>query len=103
MSDDLSLATRKLLDLEGGFEGIEKPNLEGKKLRRKEREELATIFHGTFTSEYGIQAIEKLVEMFLTKPIANPKDDLISIGIREGQARIVRFMLQQIEIIDKGE
>jgi len=103
MSDDLSPITRQLLDLEGGFEGLDNPNPEAKKMRKKQREEVATIFHGTFTSDYGKQAIEKLVDMFLTQPIAQPKDDMVSIGIREGQARVVRFLLQQIDIIDKGK
>ena len=94
--------TEDLLRLEAFSEaGQQTVELEKKK-RKKEIIAEANLFYQTFNTESGKLVLDKLMETFLTKSIAKPNDDMISIGIREGQARTVRWMLQQIEIAKKG-
>jgi hypothetical protein len=73
-----------------------------KLFQQKKMKERANVIFNTFNTDNGKQALEELVTMFLMKPIANPNDDMLAVGIREGQARIVKWLLQQIEIAKKG-
>lgn len=76
--------------------------LTDKVLRRAEMMDRANMFAKTFGTEIGKRALAELVELYLTKPIANPNDDMISIGIREGQARMIKWLMSQIELSNKG-
>jgi len=93
--------TKELLSLES-WDDIEDQNIDSKKKRKKEVLRDAQIFLTVFNTDEGQRVLEKMVDTFLTKSIAKPHDDMISIGIREGQARVVRWILQQNEIARKG-
>lgn len=92
-----------ILSQEGGWDKIE-GNIDEKQRMFRKREQLkkAQIFYKTFNTDHGKLALEELVKMFLIGPIANPRDDKVTIGIREGSARVVKYLLQQNEIAKKG-
>jgi len=94
----------KLIDdlLELDFANIENQNMEDNKKRKKKMLEDAQIFFHTFNTDEGQLALKHMMQTFLVKSIAKPNDDMVSIGIREGQARVVRWILQQIEIAKEG-
>lgn len=92
-----------ILSQEGGWDKID-GNIDEKQRMFMKKEQLrkAQIFYKAFNTEYGKLALEELVKMFLMGSIANPRDDMITVGIREGSARVVKFLLQQNEIAKKG-
>lgn len=94
---------KAILEQEDGWDKID-GNIDQKKklFRKKEQLEKAQIFYKTFSTDHGKLALEELVKMFLMGSIANPRDDMVTIGIREGSARVVKFLLQQNEIAKKG-
>jgi hypothetical protein len=86
-----------------GWGKIEGNINEKKRLLQMEKQlEKAQIFFKTFSTEHGKLALKELINMFLVSSVANPRDDMVTIGIREGNARVVKFLLQQIEIAKKG-
>lgn len=93
--------TKDLLELET-WGDIEPQNLDEKKKCKNKILKDAQMFHATFETDAGKIVLKQMMEMFLVKSIAKPNDDMLSIGIREGQARVVRMILQQKEIAKKG-
>jgi len=99
---EISDTAKAILDQNGWDKLDPNKGIKEKLFKRAEFKDRAdTIFH-TFDTEAGKRTIEMLVEMFLTKPIANPHDDMLSVGIREGQARVVKWLLAQRELSSKG-
>ena len=85
------------------WDSIDNQNLDdSKEKKKKDILSDAKLFASTFETEQGKLALTKMMQMFMTKSIARPNDDMISIGIREGQARVVRWILQQTAIAKKG-
>lgn len=84
------------------FYDIDEQNIDAKKKRKKKQLEDAKIFLETFDTPSGELALKKMLELFVAQPIANPNDDLIAIGIREGQARLTRWIIQQMNIAKEG-
>ena len=102
MNKDTDGIIDELLALES-WDSIGNQNLDDdKKKRKKAQLEDAQLFLHTFDTDAGRLVLTKMLEMFLSKSIAKPNDDMVSIGIREGQARVVRWILQQIAIAKKG-
>jgi hypothetical protein len=94
---------KQILDQDGWSLLDNNPDEKKKLFANKERLEKAQLFFHCFNSVDGRRALEVMVKDFLTKPMANPNDDLLTIGIREGQARMVKWILAQIEIAKKGK
>jgi len=86
------------------LEGWEQFNneVDSKEKSSMERISVANDIQAVFATIQGEKVLNKWIQDFIMKPIANPRDDDITIGIREGQARFVRLILQQIEISRKG-
>lgn len=80
--------------------GMQDPDQQ--KQRKKQMLEEAQMFLDTFSTEAGQKALRLLMGKFLIKPIANPHDDMVTVGIREGQARLIRWIIQQIQTAEKG-
>ena len=65
--------------------------------------EICRAYQGAFASPQGQYVLTDLVETFIVRPrIAEPGDDLIQVGIRQGQADIVRRILNFIEVARTG-
>lgn len=90
----------RLLELDG-WEQFDN-NHESKKVSTEDRIDVASDIYYVFSTPLGKKLLDKWIQDFIMKPIANPRDDSITIGIREGQARFVRLIMQQIEIAKKG-
>lgn len=64
---------------------------------QQEASELAKLTSRVFGTSDGKKLLDYLVERHITKPIATPNSDIITIGIRQGQANIVLNILEQID------
>lgn len=65
--------------------------------------EICRAYQSVFATAQGQYVLKDLVETFLIRPrIAEPGDDLIQVGIRQGQADIVRRILNFIEVARTG-
>lgn len=73
----------------------------GRVFDRKQKD-IAKMFHDTFKSEQGERVLRHLVSKHVFAPTINPNDDMVSAGIREGQKRLVLWIMQQIERAEKG-
>ena len=86
-----------------GWDAMDSDLVEKKKLiGNKNRLEEAQKVYFALNTEQGQELIKHLVEKFLLGPTASPGDDLLAVGIREGQKRLVKYLIQQIEIAKKG-
>lgn len=63
----------------------------------KTKEEIDSIMKGTFNTELGKRCIAHLKEVFVDRPIARPGDDLLAIGIRQGEANVIRKIIAELE------
>ena len=52
----------------------------------------------TFQTESGKQVLEAMVKKYLTNNIAESHDTMLSIGIKQGKASLIKEILGQIEI-----
>ncbi len=60
-------------------------------------------YQSTFcNSEQGRFVLKELVRDFMLPRVANPGDDAVTIGIRQGQADVVRRILAYIEFSQTG-
>ena len=66
------------------------------------RQDEANIYFRCFNTEDGKYVLNKLKEVFINRAIARSGDGLLEIGIRQGEANIVKKIEQQIKIA-KGE
>jgi len=70
---------------------------------RQQKLLIAGHFQSTFcNSEQGKFVLDTLVRDYLLPRIANPGDDAVTIGIRQGQADVVRQILALIELARTG-
>ena len=70
--------------------------------QKKEMQEESRLISSLFSSEKGQLVLKKLNEKFVDVNIARPNDDMLSIGIRQGQANLVKYIEKQIKIT-KGQ
>lgn len=58
--------------------------------------EIEKIFKGTFETELGRKCLAHLESVFVDRAIARPGDDLLAIGIRQGEANVIKKILQEV-------
>lgn len=72
------------------------------KVFKKKRLEDAQLFFRLFETEDGKKVLKKLIAMHVLRPVVNPGEDGMTVGIREGQKRLVLWIMNQIETARKG-
>lgn len=70
--------------------------------QKKEMQAESAMISSLFSSEQGQLVLKKLIDKFVDVNIARPNDDMLTIGIRQGQANIVKYIEKQINI-SKGK
>ncbi len=97
------LAAQTLLDAEG-WDALDLSNFD--KSSEAERQQMLLIaghYQEVFTrTEQGRFVLEQLVADYMMPRTANPGDDLITIGIRQGSQDVVRKILALIELARSG-
>ena len=63
--------------------------------------EMADAFKITFTTPHGAKVLNWMVEMFLSRPVARPGDDQLTVGIRQGRSDLVMQILNQMKKSDE--
>ncbi len=51
-----------------------------------------------FNSKEGKEVLTAMVEKYLVRKVADPHDTQIGIGIKQGEANVVHYILSQIEL-----
>lgn len=64
--------------------------------------EFAGLVRQTYSTDAGKVVLRRMIEAYLTCPVVEEHDTQFAAGIREGQARIVREILGQIEFSERG-
>ncbi len=83
------------LDIEG--EAVQKLKADSAKKAR----DIASRFHGCFSTEDGQFVINRLKEITLDRPVLNANSTQFGAGMREGQNAIVRQILDQLALAEK--
>ena len=58
--------------------------------------EITSVFKATFGTEVGQKCLAHLESVFLDRDIAKPGDDLLAIGIRQGESSIVKKIIKEV-------
>lgn len=64
--------------------------------------EYASMFHDVFKTDAGQRLLEQLKREYLNNPVLGPDSTQFGAGIREGENRLVRKILQQMIIAEGG-
>lgn len=59
--------------------------------------EITAMFKNTFDNESGRRCLAHLKRIFVDRPIAREGMDLLTIGIRQGEANVIRKILEEVE------
>lgn len=59
--------------------------------------EITSIFKATFGTDSGKKCIEHLEDVFVDREIARPNDDLLAIGIRQGEANVIKKIIKELK------
>lgn len=59
--------------------------------------EVTALFINTFGTESGQKCLEHLKRVFVDRPIARDGMDLLTIGMRQGEANVIRKIIEEVE------
>jgi len=59
-------------------------------------QEIEKLIKGTFETELGRKCLTHLESVFVDRPIARDGDDLLSIGIRQGEANVIKKIIKEV-------
>jgi hypothetical protein len=71
--------------------------------RRNEGEELDALIFSVFNTESGQELLEKWKKALIMTPTAIAGDDLISVGINEGQKSFIRAICITVDKVKRGQ
>ena len=57
----------------------------------------------TFKSPQGQKVLESMVKSYLLNDIVQPNDTQFSVGIKQGKASVVKYILAQIELSNNAK
>ena len=63
---------------------------------------IAKMHADTFSTDTGKELLQHWIKTFLARSIVRPGEDAFAQGIREGQANVVRQVLEQLELARSG-
>ena len=58
--------------------------------------QITKMFKDTFSEPVGQKCLKHLEEVFVDRNIARPGDDLLTIGIRQGEAQVIRKIIAEV-------
>jgi len=79
---------------------IDSPN-QSKEDEAKGRE-IASRFHECFRTESGRFVLDRLINITILRPTVTPESTQFEAGIKEGRADIVRQIMANIELAERG-
>ncbi len=94
----------QLLNAPEAWEALDLAGLEdAAEGERQQILEVCNLYRSVFAgSEQGKYVLRDLVETFLVTDVARPGDDMLAVGIRQGQALVVKRILSFIETAKRG-
>jgi len=57
---------------------------------------LNKLYKGTFETDLGKELLKYLKETYVDTSMARPGDDLLTIGLRQGQANVINNIIQEV-------
>lgn len=64
----------------------------------KKAKEIESIYKGCFSTELGIRCLANLKSAFIDRPIYKPGATLEETAYRQGQADLVKQIIEQVEV-----
>ena len=58
--------------------------------------EITSMFKAVFETPHGRECLKHLKHTFIDRAIARPSDDLLTIGIRQGEADVIRKIIKEV-------
>lgn len=59
-------------------------------------EEINAVFKGTFNTETGDRCLKHLEKVFVDREIAKPGMSELEIGIRQGEANVIKKIIREV-------
>ena len=64
--------------------------------------EIEKVFKGTFDTDLGRKCLQHLEEVFVDRAVARTGDDLLQIGIRQGEANAIKQIIKNVKGTSHG-